>query len=338
MHRIDGTGHWDVPLPETCHFVPRDAAGIAGASPDGMHVYFAVTSPDTRVALLHHDVRTRTTDVVFRSGTATALEIRSDVVWARSEDGTAVPMTLVRSARAEHNGAPAVIVEGYGGGGDSMRPFDFVPWKVAWLERGGVIASAHLRGGSELGADWMLAATRAGKLLAMQDFVACAAHLVDTGFTVPAHVGITGRSSGAMLAAAAVVARPDLFGACVAEVGMFDPLRYHLFGLGSLMIDEYGTSDDARDFAAMHAYSPYHNVRPGTEYPAFLLTVHDDDDRVAPGGAYKFTAALQAAQHGTAPILLRRRSGAGHHGGDVTGDVAEYADIVAFFAAELGLA
>jgi prolyl oligopeptidase len=231
-----------------------------------------------------------------------------------------------------------VLIQGYGGGGDSMEPYDFVAWKVAWMEAGGVVASAHIRGGGELGADWQAQAARGGKLLAMEDFIGCAEWLVDNGYTKPERIAITGRSSGAMLAAAAVVQRPELFASCVAEVGMFDPLRYHLFGLGKLMIPEYGTSDDPDDFAAMIAYSPQQNIVRGTAYPPMLLTVHTDDDRVMPGGPYKFAAAMQEAQSGDAPIVLRLRAGAGHHGGvSIEDEVAERADILAFLASTLGL-
>lgn len=244
-------------------------------------------------------------------------------------------MTIVR---ASNDASAPVVIEGYGGAGDSMHPHDFVPWKVAWLESGGCVASAHIRGGGELGAAWQAAAARGGKLLAMEDFIACAERLVEAGVS-PDRISITGRSSGGMLAAAAAIARPDLFAACVPEVGMFDPLRYHLFGLGHLMIAEYGTSDDPDDFAAMYAYSPLHNIREGISYPPFLITVHTDDDRVMPGSAYNFAAALQEAQAGKGTVLLRLRAGAGHHAtASIEGDVEERADILAFLGKTLGLA
>ena len=218
-----------------------------------------------------------------------------------------------------------------------MHPFDFVEWKIAWMEAGGVVGSAHLRGGRELGAEWQDAAARGGKLKAMEDFIACADYLASNEIIRPERIGVVGRSSGAMLAAAAAISQPELFAACILEVGMFDPLRYHLFGLGRLMVEEYGTSENREDFEAMYAYSPLHRVTDKIAYPAMLLTVHTDDDRVAPGSGFKFAARIQQAQAGMAPILLRMRSGAGHHGGDLSGDIDERADILAFAAKHLNL-
>lgn len=332
MHALNGSGSYDVEVPDASRFVMADVSEPVAVSPSGF--YFAVTSPRSPATVLHHEISTRTTRVVSEAVSSVSIEVEAEVVWATSRDGTEVPMTLVRAAGASDE-APPVIIEGYGGGGDSMEPYDFVPWKLAWLELGGVVASAHIRGGLELGAAWRAAAARGGKRLAMEDFIACAGWLIDKGYTSAERIGITGRSSGAMLAAAAVVNSPRLFGACVAEVGMFDPLRYHHFGLGSLMISEYGTSDDPDDFAAMYAYSPLHNVRDDVTYPPFLLTVHIDDDRVAPGGGYKFAAALQAV---SASVLLRLQGGLGHHWGvDAPGALEERADILAFFGRALGL-
>jgi prolyl oligopeptidase len=333
MELHKGDESYEVDLPEACRFVMADVSEPVSSDASGF--FFAVTSPRSPATILRHDIDSRSTRVVSEATSSVEIEVAAEVVWATSRDGTEVPMTLVRAAGSASLASPPVIIEGYGGGGDSMEPYDFVPWKLAWLEAGGVVASAHIRGGLELGAAWREAAARGGKKLAMEDFVACAGWLIDKGYTTAERIGITGRSSGAMLAAAAVVNSPRLFGACVAEVGMFDPLRYHNFGLGSLMIAEYGTSDDPDDFAAMIAYSPLHNVVEGVSYPPFLLTVHTDDDRVAPGGGYKFAAALQAAG---APALLRLQGGLGHHwGGGDPGAVEERADILAFFAHHLGL-
>jgi prolyl oligopeptidase len=337
VYSLDGSDSYDIELPSECRFTFIDAYEPATVSEDGRLVYFAVSRPTSPGTIVRHDLTSRSTDIVFEPEGAPSLDTDAEVVWATSEDGTRVPMTLVRRAGSS-DGSPPVVMEGYGGGGDSMQPYDYVAWKLAWLEAGGVVASAHIRGGGELGAEWQAAAARAGKLKAMQDFVACAGYLVESGYTRPELIAITGRSSGGMLAAAAAVARPELFGACVAEVGMFDPLRYHLFGMGRLMIPEYGTSEDPDDFAAMYAYSPQHNIRAGTTYPAFLLTVHTDDDRVAPGQPYKFAATLQEAQAGDAPVVLRLRSGAGHHASASTDDeVTERADILAFLGSSLSV-
>jgi prolyl oligopeptidase len=337
MHAIDGGGSYAIELPEVCRFVSQDVSEPVSVSPDGRSVWFTVTSPTSPATVLRHDVASRSTEAVFRSSPSLRLDVRAEVVRATSRDETKVPMTLVRDTSSS-DASPPVLIFGYGGGGDSMEPYDFVGWQIAWMAAGGVMAFAHIRGGGELGAEWQAAAARGGKRLAMEDFIGCAEWLVDSGYTTAEHVAISGRSSGAMLAAAAVVARPELFAACVAEVGMFDPLRYHLFGLGRLMIPEYGTSEDATDFESMFAYSPLHNVKDGVRYPPMLLTVHTDDDRVMPGGPYKFAARLQEATGGDAPILLLVREGAGHHGGaSIEAEIDERADILAFLGRALGV-
>lgn len=336
VHSLDESDSYTLDLPEVCRVVRGDISEPFGVAPDGSEFYFQVTSPTSPSTLLRHDLAHRRTDVLFTPEGTSDFEIKAEVVWTQSRDGVKVPMTLVRSATNSLKN-PAILIEGYGGGGDSMEPYDYHKWKVAWMESGGVIASAHLRGGLELGAEWQAAAARAGKLKAMEDFIGCAEYLIDNGVTTAAHIGITGRSSGAMLAAAAVVARPELFGACVAEVGMFDPLRYHLFGLGRLMIEEYGTSENPQDFEGMWAYSPLHRIVEGTRYPPMLLTIHTDDDRVSPGSPYKFAATIQSAQASDAPILLRLLAGAGHFGGVGSGGLDERADILAFLAKTLEL-
>lgn len=334
MYPVGGGDPYDIDLPANARYLLSDIADPVTSSPDGRDVYFAITRPTSPASLVRHDTEAKATEIVFDPAAVTDLTIVSEVLWATSRDGADVPMTIIG---ASNDADAPVVIEGYGGGGDSMEPFDFVPWKVAWLEAGGRVASAHIRGGGELGAPWQAAALRGGKLLAMEDFIACAERLVEAGVCTD-HISITGRSSGGMLAAAAAIARPDLFAACVPEVGMFDPLRYHLFGLGHLMIAEYGTSDDHADFAAMYAYSPLHNIREATSYPPVLITVHTDDDRVMPGSAYKFAATLQEAQSGNGTVLLRLRAGAGHHASaSIEGDVEERADILAFLGRTLGL-
>ncbi|MGH2811525.1 MAG: prolyl oligopeptidase family serine peptidase [Actinomycetota bacterium] len=337
LYRLDGSDSYEIDWPGTFQFVPGDVAEPVGASSDGREVFFAITSPTSPGTILRHDLETRSTEVVWEpEGAPSNLQVAAEQVWASSPDGTKVPMTILRNSSSSRE-SPPVVIEGYGGGGSNQQPYSFNPWKVAWLEAGGVIATGHLRGGAELGVEWQKAAERGGKLKAMEDFIGCAEFFVSNEITSVERIGITGNSSGGMLAAAAAVRRPDLFGACVPQVGMFDPLRYHLFGLGSLMIAEYGTSDDPEDFKAMYAYSPLHNIIGGTEYPAFLITVHEDDDRVLPGSGYKFAATLQEAQAADSPILLRLRAGAGHFGGGISSGIDETADILAFLGITLGV-
>jgi prolyl oligopeptidase len=335
-YRLDGTDSYEIELPWLCRFAPHDITQPPLVSEDGTTFTFSVTRPTSPRSTLCHNVTTRETTVVDAGPQAASFDVVAEVQWATSADGTQVPMTIVRSAEHAHVPNPPAVIEGYGGAGDSMEPYDFVPWKVAWLDAGGAVVSAHIRGGLELGIAWQTAALRGGKKLAAEDFVACGEQCVLGGLTTADRVAVSGRSSGAMLAAAATLMKPEAFGACFAAVGMFDPLRYHLFGLGSLMVSEYGCSDDPDDFAAMISYSPQHNVKEGVAYPAFLLTVHTDDDRVAPGQPFKFLSELQRCSTGDAPLLLRIREGAGHHGGSPEGEIDEWADVLAFYAATIG--
>ena len=328
---LEDGDHYRIDLPPAATVGGLDQAESAEAVPD---IHFAYTTPSTPGAVCSHSFDDRSTEVVFEAAVDVPA-VMAEVVDAPSADGTMVPITLLRAPSAVA-ADPPVILEGYGGGASSRQPYAFSPWKLAWLERGGVIATAHLRGGMEKGRSWYEEGTRRGKVKVVEDFVGCAEHLVASGLTQPSRICITGRSNGGGMSSAAMLRRPDLFGACVPEVGLYDYLRYHLYGLGRLMIQEYGTSDDPDDFAAMIQFSPLQNVRPGVAYPATLVTYHHGDNRVAPGNSYKFTAALQEAQAGDAPVLLLTRADAGHFAGSADGEARERADILAFVSRALG--
>ena len=328
---LDGSAPHTVELPAAAKVVAWDSPPTADAPPA---LYFATTSPATPGEVHRHDLATREREVVWRAAVS-APEIAAQVVEAPSADGTLVPVTLLRAA-GDRPANPPVILEGYGGGGSNRDPYAFSPWKLAWLERGGVIATAHLRGGMEKGRRWYEEGTRRGKVRVVEDFVGCAEHLVSSGYTSAGRICITGRSNGGGMSSGAMLRRPELFGACIPEVGLYDYLRYHLYGLGRLMVHEYGISDDPEDFRAMIQYSPLQNVRRGLSYPATLITYHHGDNRVAPGNSYKFTATLQEAQAGDAPVLLLTRRDAGHFAGSPEGEARERADILAFVARALG--
>jgi prolyl oligopeptidase len=220
---------------------------------------------------------------------------------------------------------------GYGGYGVSWMPGIDQGWQLAraWIELGGVAVSANLRGGGEYGRPWH----EAGKLTAKQnvfdDFVACAEYLIDEGITRAGRIAINGSSNGGLLVGAVVVQRPELFGACIPEVGLLDMLRYHLFTSGVFWIGE---------FAALRAYSPVHNITPGEDYPPTMVVASFNDDHVVPWHSFKFAAALQDAQAGDAPILLRTESKIGHGAGKPAAmEVEDASDVLAFAAASLGL-
>jgi prolyl oligopeptidase len=209
---------------------------------------------------------------------------------------------------------------------------------AVWLEMGGVYASANLRGGGEYGEAWHQAGVGPRKQNVFDDFIAAAEHLIGAGYTSPAKLAIGGRSNGGLLVGAAITQRPDLFAAALPAVGVLDMLRYHKFTIGWAWVPDYGSAEDPLGFATLHAYSPVHNARPGRSYPATLITTADHDDRVVPSHSYKFAAALQAAQAGPRPVLIRIDVQAGHGAGKPTTKlIDEWTDMLAFLVANLGM-
>ncbi|HEX7003022.1 MAG TPA: prolyl oligopeptidase family serine peptidase [Trueperaceae bacterium] len=256
--------------------------------------------------------------------------------FAESPDGTRVPLFLVHHRDLERNGDNPALLYGYGGFNVSLTPA-FSVNRLAWLERGGVLAIANLRGGGEYGREWHEAGTLERKQNVFDDFIACAEHLIWSGITSTKRLAIQGGSNGGLLVGACITQRPELFGAAHAAVGVFDMLRYHLFTVGSRWASDFGRADDPEQFPFLHAYSPLHNVQPGTCYPATLLTTGDHDDRVVPAHTFKFAATLQAAQGCDHPILVRIETRAGHGMGKPTDAIIdEYAEVWAFLLKELG--
>jgi prolyl oligopeptidase len=251
-------------------------------------------------------------------------------VFATSRDGTRVPMFLVHRRDLAPNGQNPTWLYGYGGFNLAQTP-TFKVGRLAWLEMGGVVAVANLRGGSEYGEAWHQAGCVLNRQNVFDDFIACAEHLIAAAITSPGRLAIEGRSNGGLLVGACLAQRPDLFGAAIAHVGVMDMLRFHQFTIGWGWVSDYGSSDDPEQFRVLHGYSPLHNLRPGTHYPATLITTGDHDDRVVPGHSFKYAATLQAAQGGPAPALIRVETKAGHGGGKPTALViAEQADVWAF--------
>jgi prolyl oligopeptidase len=206
------------------------------------------------------------------------------------------------------------------------------------MERGGVFAIANIRGGGEYGEGWHRQAILTHKQVVFDDFIAAADWLVANRYTSVPHLAILGRSNGGLLVGACLTQRPDLFGAAVPQVGVLDMLRFNRFGQGAGWEGDYGSPQDPAQFKALHAYSPVHNVRAGTHYPATLVVTGDHDTRVMPMHSFKFTAALQAAQAGAAPILLLVDQASGHSGGEtVSQAIAQKADIYAFLVKNLNV-
>ena len=204
---------------------------------------------------------------------------------------------------------------------------------------GGIFAMPNLRGGGEYGKAWHKAGTKTKKQNVFDDFIAAAEYLIAKGYTSADHLGIQGGSNGGLLVGACMAQRPDLYGACLPAVGVMDMLRFHKFTAGRFWVDDYGCSEaSAEEFNALFAYSPYHNLVDGEEYPPTMVTTADTDDRVVPGHSFKFAARLQAAQAGSDPVLIRIETKAGHGAGKPTAKIIEeYADQWAFLAKHLGL-
>jgi prolyl oligopeptidase len=294
-------------------------------------VHYEVTSFTESGALWSHNIVTGLTTLVRPSTSKlTADNFVTERVFAESLDGTHVPMFLTRRRDVRPSGDVPVILYGYGGFDVSITP-SFSLTFAAWLDRGGMLAVANLRGGGEYGRAWHDAGRLARKQNVFDDFCACARWLAESGWSGPDRIGIAGASNGGLLVGACITQQPQLFGAAVADVGVFDMLRFHKFTIGWAWSSDYGDPDDPDQYHWLRAYSPLHQVRNGTCYPPTLILTGDHDDRVVPGHSFKFAAALQAAQGCDAPVLLRVDISAGHGLGKPTTKLLdEAADRVVF--------
>ena len=305
---------------------------------DDPETFFVYTSYNTPTTVNRLDVETgevtvfRKPDVAFDTDDYVVKQ-----VFYESADGTRVPMFISHHRDFEPNGNTPTMLYGYGGFNISQTPA-FSITRLAWMEMGGVYAVANLRGGGEYGEEWHKAGTKLQKQNVFDDFIAAAEYLIDQNYTNPSKLAIFGGSNGGLLVGAVANQRPDLFGAAIPAVGVMDMLRFHKFTAGRFWVDDYGSSDDPEEFKALLAYSPYHNIKPGTEYPAVLVTTADTDDRVVPGHSFKYAAAIQQAQAGDAPVLIRIETRAGHGAGKPTDKVVqEYADRWAFLVKNLDM-
>ncbi len=298
------------------------------ADRETFYLYTGFTTPDT---LYHYDVGTgrstvfRQPEIGFDPG-----QYVTQQVFYPSKDGTRVPMFISHKAGLELDGDTPTYLYGYGGFNIPQTPSFFVR-NLVWMEMGGIFAQANLRGGGEYGKAWHEAGMILNKQNVFDDFIAAAEWLIENGYTRTPRLAISGRSNGGLLVGACLTQRPDLFGACLPIVGVLDMLRFHQFTIGWAWTSDYGSPDDPEEFQALLAYSPYHNVKPGTAYPPTLIATGDHDDRVFPAHSFKFAAALQEAQQGPAPTLIRIETRAGHGLGKPTAKlIEETADLWAF--------
>ncbi|CAD5971940.1 prolyl oligopeptidase family serine peptidase [Planktothrix agardhii 1806] len=247
-----------------------------------------------------------------------------------SKDGTLIPMFITAKKGVELNGNNPTILYGYGGFNISLTP-SFSISRLVWLEMGGVYAIANLRGGGEYGENWHQAGTKLKKQNVFDDFICAAEWLIENRYTSAEKLAIMGGSNGGLLVGACMIQRPDLFAAVLPAVGVLDMLRFHKFTIGWAWCSDYGSPENPEEFQALYAYSPLHNLKPGTAYPATLITTGDHDDRVVPAHSFKFASALQEHHIGESPVLIRIETKAGHGAGKPTDKVIEeIADQFAF--------
>jgi len=306
------------------------AGGFDGDRTD-TETFYSFTSFTTPNTIYRYDMTTGQS-TIFRQPQVdfNPEDYETKQVFYQSKDGTQVPMFIVHKKGLKLDGSNRTLLYGYGGFGVSLTP-NFTPSRLVWLEMGGVYAMPNLRGGGEYGEDWHQAGVKQKKQNVFDDFIAAAEWLIQNKYTSPRKLAIAGGSNGGLLVGACMTQRPELFGAALPDVGVLDMLRFHKFTIGWAWTSEYGSPDNADDFKALYAYSPLHNLKPNTDYPATLITTADHDDRVVPAHSFKFAAALQAAHTGSAPVLIRIETKAGHGAGKPTAkQIEENADKWAF--------
>ena len=315
------------------------SAGGFGGKRDDTETFYAFSNFTTPGVVLRLDMKTlqstvyRQPKLLFDPN-----EFETRQVFAPSKDGTKVPIFLTFKKGLKLDGQNPAILYAYGGFDISLTPV-FSSSTIAWLQMGGIYAQASLRGGGEYGEAWHQAGTKLRKQNVFDDFIACAEWLIANKYTSTPKLAIQGGSNGGLLVGAVVTQRPELFGAANAAVGVMDMLRFDKFTVGWGWKQDYGSpSENEAEFHAIYKYSPLHNVKPGTHYPPMLITTADHDDRVFPAHSFKFAAAMQAAQAGPAPILIRIETRAGHGGGmPLSKRLDLTADTYAFFLHELGV-
>jgi prolyl oligopeptidase len=329
---LDGSGVADVALPTL-----GSVSGITGERRDA-EMFYAFTSFLYPTTIFRYDFAAGRAEVFKApeiSFDATPYETRQ--VFFESKDGTRIPMFLTMRRGLPRDGTNPTYLYGYGGFNISLTPA-FSVGVLAWLEMGGIYAVPNLRGGAEYGEAWHQAGMLERKQNVFDDFIAAAEYLIRERYTATPKLAIGGGSNGGLLVGAAMTQRPELFGAALPAVGVMDMLRFHKFTIGWAWVTEYGSADSTAHFPFLYRYSPLHNLRAGTRYPATFITTADHDDRVVPGHSFKFAAALQAAQAGEAPVLIRIETKAGHGAGKPTNKIIEEAaDRWAFLVRVLGI-
>jgi prolyl oligopeptidase len=311
------------------------AAGFSGRGGDA-ETFYVFSSFATPPTVYRFNTDTGTAELFAKPKVAFDPEqYETDQLFYPSRDGTRIPMFVIK--RKDVKGPAPTLLYGYGGFNISQTP-GFSATRLAWLEQGGILAIANLRGGGEYGKAWHDAGKKHAKQNVFDDFIAAGEFLIAQKLTTNRQLAIEGRSNGGLLVGAVVNQRPELFAAALPAVGVMDMLRFNRFTAGRYWVDDYGNPENAEDWRVLRSYSPYHNITPGKDYPAILVTTADTDDRVVPGHSFKYVAALQASQIGSKPHLIRIETRAGHGSGKPTDKlIAESADMYAFIAHWTGM-
>ena len=317
---------------------PGRAEGFSGKKSDKM-IFYSFTNYITPAVMYKMDPTKGITDVYKKPAAMFNGEnYVSEQVFYNSKDGTRIPMIITYKKNTRLDGKTPAMLYGYGGFGVSETP-EFSVTTAVWMELGGIYAVPNLRGGGEYGEKWHLAGTRMNKQNVFDDFISAARFLIDNKYTSSQFLALRGGSNGGLLVGAVMTQRPDLMKVALPAVGVLDMLRYHKFTAGAGWAYDYGTSDDDPEmFNYLLRYSPVHNVREGTSYPATFITTADHDDRVVPAHSFKFAARLQSAQAGPDPVLIRIETNAGHGAGTpVSKSIEQYADIFSFTLWNMGI-
>ena len=329
---LDGRNPRDVALPGL------GTVSWSTAHADDTELIYSFNSFTAPPAIYRYDLSSNTSTLLRQSKLSfDPSRFETEQVFYASKDGTKVPMFLVHRKGLKRDGQNPTLLYGYGGFNIAVTP-SFNPGFLGWMEMGGLLAVANLRGGSEYGEAWHQAGTKLHKQNVFDDFIAAAEWLIANQYTSTPKLAIYGGSNGGLLVGACLNQRPDLFGAAMPAVGVMDMLRFNKFTVGALWMGDYGSPENPEEFRALRAYSPLHNIRKGGHYPPVLITTSDHDDRVVPGHSFKYAATLQAAQAGPAPILIRIETRAGHGAGKPTSKrIDEFADRLAFLVRELNM-
>jgi prolyl oligopeptidase len=316
---------------------PGSGGGLGGRM-DDKFVFYSYTSFNYPPTIFKYDIASRKSSV-FRSVDIPGFkpaDYETKEVFFNSKDGTRVPMFLTYKKGLKLDGNNPTVLYGYGGFNITTNP-SFSALRIALLEQGVVYASANMRGGGEYGEKWHEAGTKLKKQNVFDDFISAAEYLIKEKYTSSNRLAIHGGSNGGLLVGACSNQRPELFRAVVEQAGVMDMLRFQKFTIGAAWISDYGSSDNAEQFKALYAYSPIHNIKQGTPYPATLITTADHDDRVVPAHNFKYAATLQAAQGGDHPILIRIDTKSGHGASSTTKSIEQQTDIFAFLFNNLGV-